>query len=321
MIVYLRDRNGANQRTVIAESWDYHTDNSHDSKVTVTGTVSGYEGGTLLITNPIVGDPFAGVISAITNNDGTTDIAVKPVISLFDRKVPYVAGTNMGTFLSNAITSNFGSGQTDTMFKYSWLTIEITDTGTYSAPTLDDFDYYDLNAYIKEQESAGRIILKAEPTDGGIKIKNVSYGTSNVFFDNSNYELKSESYSSSVVSKITNRLEDGTSDVWYLFDDGTCSKNPASGTRVEGSWEIENDLDDDGIANKFSKAQYEHKVSFYSKKLMRYGQRVRFRMKDGRIVNSLITCVCIKSDDDRIYYECGNLKTTLTEILGGLRNG
>lgn len=316
MIIYLRDKNGVNQSLRNAFAWECHLDNSHDTKLSTSCDPS-FEGGQLLIPQL----HYAGIISAITPKDGYTEVVAKPVISLFDRLIRYEASSNMGAFLSNAIAKNFGQSQTDSFFRNSWLSTSITDAGSYEMPDTDEFGFFNLKDYIAQQERAGRIILQAVPTADGITLSNHTAERELVWFGNASHELKSESYSGGIISKITNISENGSATDYYLFTDGTHSTNPSSGTRVQGTWVITQKLDADGITNKFAEAKYDHKIVFVSTKQLMPGQQVGFRMKDGRVIESIISCVRRSYDSDRTYYEAGNLKTTLTEILGGLKNG
>lgn len=153
--------------------------------------------------------------------------------------------------------------------------------------------------------------------------------TSQILFDSSEFTLDSETYSRKVVSKITTHIPDEEDDEiivdtdYYLFKDGTFDTDPTHGERVIGDWAHISKTSNEvvNISAEFAKNSYEHKIVFYANSWVRAsGSLIYCRMNDGRIVATRITGIEIDSKTDRIKYSCGNLKTTLAEIIQELIN-
>lgn len=343
MIIFIRNKDGGGQKAVQCYSYEYHNDNKHQSTFTVEGRYTDiYESGIVVITHPQKGLRHASWITAVTPSlDGnSTEIASDSFLLIFDRDVKWpsdLEDTNLSNAINVIFSNNFGVNQPDEMYRYDWLSVSVSDTESFEKPEIDEVGYFNFREWLEKLEEDNRLYLNALPTNSGIELTDSIEQDSlkNVFITSSEYELTDESYSKNATSKITvdkaisvskeGQVPDWVTVDYYLFDDGTYSDDPTAGNRVVGSWEhmtvqgkdwTEIDANvEKQLKDAFEKSKYEHKLGFFANNLVkRYGAPITVRMKDGKIIDTFITCVKHTPDDDRIFYECGKMKTKFTEI-------
>lgn len=321
MNIFLRNETGSGQIAVTCFEYEFHDDNNHSSSFSVFGSVpESYTNGIAIVNG------IALKISAITpssKNEDSTTIKCDPFVTFFDRDVQWVGGESVGAVITALIRTNW-IDQADSFFRFPWLSCDVTDDSSFPSPDAEN-GYFNFRKWLGDLEDAGIIELYGQASNQGVIVRNRPKTEKVIIFGTSNCQLENESYTVELVSKLTNHIknEDETysTEDWYLFDDGTFSTDPSAGVRVKGSWKHINDASEEDISAEFAKNQYQHKIQFYSTDDLISGTKVSCRMPDGKVVRSIVTCVKHSSKDDRIYYECGLLKTTLTEILGGLKNG
>jgi hypothetical protein len=343
MKVVLRDRDFANLAIVDAYEYTYYNDNEHNGSFKVFGSVSPatYEGGVLCVMKPDVGLSHVSLIKTIkpaTDGSDASTITTEPLINIFDRSIAWsYDGIPLGFAVNDACTDNW-TNQSDAAYAAPWLIVDVQSSDTVVAPELDDAGYIDYKKWLLALVDAGAINLCAYPSVSPAGNTQCLFGPSparavvtdwRVNFAAGEYELIEESYAATQTAKITNHTYDETSEEWsatdyYLFDDGSYGTDPAAGTRVRGTWRhmLKKTIDD--VETEFAKSKLQHCIKFYAaEQTRRYvGCPVTLRMPDGRVIASRITTVRVKSDECRVYYEAGLLKTRLTDMIkGGVING
>lgn len=329
MVIFIRDRDGGRQKALTCYEWDYHLDNGQNASFSVLGNLVDYDGGLIIVQSPEVGWRYAANITTIEpSEDGRyTKISARPMIDYLDRSVAWIYSTSdLGAAIEDLISDNWGAAQTDELYRATWLSVAIGDHGAFSAPKTDDTGLFNVKTWLHDLESSGRLYLMAMPTDEGVTLTDGADEDSQIqiFLGIGKNTLESESYSDTVVSKITLHTlvgETWTATDYYLFEDGTYSTNPALGTRLRGEWKhlVKKELVD--VEAEFAKNMYEHKVVFTSDKLKRLGSPVALRMPNGNVLHSIISSIEINSGSNLIRYTAGRLKTTLSEFMEGIRNG
>ena len=92
------------------------------------------------------------------------------------------------------------------------------------------------------------------------------------------------------------------------------SHDSSDENRVYGSWEVMVNADESAVLEKFA-ATYGHQILFHSKEKYELYTPLRLRMPSGKMLDSFISCVGVKSNDSHYYYTAGELRTTLTAKL------
>ena len=320
MKIYVRNREGLGQRGVDCYSWSYCNDNDHQSSFDCYGDLTAYDNGILLVPFPEVGGRHVSIIKTITPKDETSKITTEPFINYFDRLCYWNYNTdNVGRTVTQIITDNW-INQADSVYKADWIDLDITESGEFPMPELDDNMMFNVKEFLLSLQRTGRLYLSALPTTTGVKLTDHAEQSevSNIFIGVGYNKLISETYSNQITAKVTNNVDDAETN-YYLHSDGSFDTTDVD--RVYGKWEKVFAKTEEEIADIFNANKYEHKIAFYSNIPKRAGSLITIRTEDGRIIKSVVTCVKIESKDNRIRYECGRLKTTLTDILGGINNG
>lgn len=104
---------------------------------------------------------------------------------------------------------------------------------------------------------------------------------------------------------------------YYLKNDKTIVRDPPSSeNRMYGAWHVYNCGQTESpihvAVGAFSGNSDNHKVEFYSDKFFEYYQPMLLRLR-GEVLESIITSRTISRKDNRYFYKCGNLMTTLTD--------
>lgn len=107
---------------------------------------------------------------------------------------------------------------------------------------------------------------------------------------------------------------------YYLTTDKTISRTPPA-IRPAGQWNLYSaDASESPLhvaIGAFSGNTDNHKIEFYSDKRFEYYQPMRLRLR-GEVMETVITSRTITRTDERYFYKCGNLMTTLTDHVRGL---
>lgn len=315
MIAYIKSRSDfKNVLHTDTESYSLYTATSNDdsSSVVLSGEIKEKHKGDWLY--------LAGrlwLISQIKPGEGRTTLTLKMPENAFDRKTEYSgSAASIGAFIKAGLESEY-KNQADTKYAMPYLEVENTDNTTFVAPATEG-GLFGLADYIK---SARRSNVWCDFSISGSKLK-ISISTRapeihSIIFNSGRAQLISRSFSRSVTEKVTVYPEGGAAQDFYLLADGNISTS-APAERLDGEWvKIVAEADAiplDLAAEEFAKNVSSYKIEFYSDRLYKLFDRVRLRFDDG-VFAADITARRVSSADNRYYYRCGNLPTTLTEKL------
>jgi hypothetical protein len=281
------------------------------------------------------GKPY--FIAQITPKTGKTEMAVLPVIGLFDRDLLYTetAETTIGGYIASLINSEWIT-QSDSVYATPYIAVTSEDTTDFEQPVLDDNGVFNLLDYINLARAKYNIAVRASIDKNTLRL-NIRKETAKVHplvLNDGHTQLANSSFSSSSVAKITvlQKIDSGEVDendepiynisttVWYLAADGTVSDTIPE-ERADGSWKtivISEDEDpQEKATEEFSKNASAHKVELYSDVNMAVGDTVRVRL-NGEIFEGQINSIMQKKSENRKLYRIGDLPTTLQEKINSL---
>ncbi len=260
--------------------------------------------------------------------DGLNQMKVRDPLYAFDRKLIYsgTSQTTVESFIAACFNSYYKS-ISDSAYKMPYLTITSSGATAFLAPELDSGDCFTLCDYGEAARASGidiRFIYGKNHIE--VQIAPHSAQVTNIVMDDGHYQLLSETYSRETVAKVTVRQKETVNEVvsyrdvtYYLSASGAVSTSvPAN--RAQGKWEtiITRYGSDDPLEKAkelFDKNVKSHKIEFWSDQEMENYTPVRIRFKRGLLFDTRITKIKKTSTDRRVLYTCGNLPTTLTEIV------
>ena len=279
--------------------------------------------------NWILFDQRLWITDSAKPSEGVVQLKVRDPLYAFDRKLKYT-GTSQTTvegFIASCLESEYKL-LSDPAYAMPYLTVSSTGTTTFVEPELGSGDVFSLSDYGEAARASGiNIRFSYENDHIAVRIYPSSAEKKIIVMDDGHYQLKSEIYSRETVAKVTVRQKEELQDEsvtyhdvdYYLSSDGTIGTSvPAN--RAEGKWEIivTRYGDDDPLAKAqavFAQNENSHKIEYWSDQEMENYTPVRIRFKRGLLFETRITKVKITSDDNRVLYTCGNLPTTLTDIV------
>ena len=304
------------------------------SRMTVAGTD---------VTHKNTGDwlVFEGAvyrISAVTPQSDRTALTLAPPIKSFNRPLELAqqtADTTIGGFVKTALEANWAEG-TDPTYSIPYLVVSNSDTTPYVAPEVDKNGCFRLSEYCLLMRKGYHIILTFE--NGGdvlrCKVRASSPASRQVSFDDGRSQLKSVSYSSGGVAKLTVLCDTDTGQKdengdkitvrsrteWYLSEAGEITQDVPE-HRAAGDWDTivitgKDDLQAK-VIEKFAKNKNNHKLEFWSMLDLNVQDNCTFCVY-GELLVSYISYKRKSSNDNRFYYKSGELATTATEKLRGV---
>lgn len=286
-------------------------------------------------------------ISNATPNDDSIDLVIQTPIYAFERQVPYDGSTTYGALIKNVIDNHYGINCSDLEYKLSYITVTSTDN-TECTITPDDYGYIIPYEVFDDALYNGVAINFAfTNTTLLINVATANYAEESIVFNDGSTTLESESYDANYIAKVTvihdlprpeeevvtseiDPEEPGTevSDIeteaeehyyevldFYLSEDHSISTTPPA-NRAKGIWKYYHASQDEiplAVAiGAFSHNNDNHKIEFRCLKRLELYQSIKMRLRND-IFNTIITARIYSSSDNRYYYKCGNLNTTLTE--------
>ena len=266
-------------------------------------------------------------ISEATPDNNSITLTIKPPIYAFYRQVEYDDSTTFGELIKNILDNNYGINCDDTEYKMPYLVVTNTDNTACIIQT-DDYGYIIPYEVFDDAMYYGvKIDFVYSNTELQVNISTANYETGVLVFNDGSTILESESYSANYIAKATiihdlgtdSETEEETYEVidYYLSSDGQISTSPPL-NRAKGIWNYYYASQDDDPASMaidiFSRNNDNHKIEFHSSKYFALYQRIKMRLRN-EIFNTIITARILSSNDNRYYYKCGNLATTLTEKI------
>lgn len=262
------------------------------------------------------------VISKITSDETKTTYTIEPPESMFDRMIKYsqyAAEDYVGTFIKKLIEEYYVN-QPDTVYDMPYVTVNNYDSTEYVRPERNSYGLYSIYEYCQYVRQIGiRLEFVVDANRLIINIVKAGIANHNVPTNDGHTQLYSETYSKKTIAKLT-VYQNSVASTFYLDADGNITETePAN--RADGTWEvIGNDSDDTPLVvakRRFAKNIESKKVEIYSDRKFNIYDTLKVRIGE-RLITTTVSCIYVKSSDRRYYYRCGNLATTLTEIVKGV---
>jgi len=305
------------------------------STVTVRGTDIGRSntGDWLII------DGFVYQISIVKPQDDRSLLTLVNPLDAFSRAIELdtqLDEQSIGGFIAHQLRSHWVAC-TDPVYALTYLEVSNLDTSGYIQPDLDSAGCYDLPSYCRLMRKTNRISVRFADAGNNLLCtisKNPPTARQIVFGDGRS-QLQSVDYSSSGTAKITaiqdidtgekdaegNAILDRQRTTWYLAENGQITQSIPP-RRAQGTWTTISVKGKDDVAVKvaeaFAKNRANHKLEFWSTIDLAVQDDCTF-MVHGELLRSYISYKRKSSNDRRYYYKSGELATTATEKLRGVK--
>ena len=266
-------------------------------------------------------------ISGATPSDDYVTLTIQPPIYAFTRQVELPNLSTYGALVKSIIDDNFGVNCPDTEYQMSYISVSNTDTTPCSIEA-DEYGYVIPYEVFDDALYDGVAIdFSFSNTGISINIYTANYDTGVVVFNDGSTTLESESYDENFIAKATVIHSLGRDDTteeelyevidYYLSADNHISTTPPV-NRAKGIWKYytaDQDTSPLSVAvGAFSHNDENHKIEFYSPKRFALYQPIKMRLRND-IFYTIIASRVQSSNDNRYYYKCGRLVTTLTEKI------
>ena len=264
------------------------------------------------------------MISQVKPGDTKTTLSLQHPLEAFARPLVYEepsVGQSIGSFIADSLRKNWIDCD-DPVYAIPYLVVSNSDTTPFVPPDVDDNGLFDLASYCRLMRRTYGVSVNFSLSGGHLAcaIDTPPVGYRQVIFTDGRSQLKSVDYGASGTAKIT-AIQDGTSSVWYLTESGEISQTVPD-RRATGSWtaiSVSSSADVTAkVAEAFAKGRSGHKVEFFSELDLNVLDNCILRIR-GESLTSYISCKRKRSGDTRYYYKAGELATTASEKLRGVK--
>lgn len=277
------------------------------------------------------------LISNVKPESDRTIVTLASPLEAFDRPLELDAQTPQDTFgkFVAAVMTDGWINCPDPAYVMTYLDVSYSDSTPYTPPEADNSGFFRLPDYCRLMRKSYRCALRF--FDSGNRLHCAIFTAPvqhrQVSFEDGRSQIKSVSYSSSGVAKITaiHDVDTGEKDEnqepiyrrersdWYLSESGEVTDSvPAR--RAAGTWSSVYVKGNGDVRAKvmetFAKNKANHKLEFYSLLDLDVQTDCTF-MVYGELLRSYISYKRKSSDDKRFYYKSGELATTASEKLKG----
>lgn len=323
------------QVTVISSALALDSLDPDVSTVTVKGTTIGR----VDVGNWLIVDGLVYRISAVKPQTDRTMLTLDFPLEVFNRSLEYslqTASQTVGGFVADVIRANWIHGA-DLAYSIPYLVVSNSDTTRFAPPELDGSGCFALPDYIRLMRRSYRVTVRF--TDEGstlqCSIVKVAERLCQVSFEDGRSKLETVDYSATGAAKVTVLCDNDTGEKdadgnaiyqrsrseWYLSNTGKISSSvPAR--RASGEWLTIQVKGTDDIEAKvvetFAKNKTSHKLEFWSELDLSVQDSCSFFVY-GELLQSHISYKRKTSEDRRFYYKSGELATTATEKLRGVK--
>lgn len=274
---------------------------------------------------------YLGVISDI-ERETKRSLAIKcqDISTLFSRSIIYdgaAENVNAENYLETALYDNFGGDQSDPFYALFYLSIDRQTSTTSCIPDTEQ-GLWNAKSYISRIRRLYSIYTDFEANNLGgtpvlkVTIAKKTIAPKRIFTTHRNVEILEETFSSSTIAKITayTRGDTPTANNYYMTSSGSYTTNPNDPNRIAGDWEYleiqEGQSETEQVLNKFKENTYSHKICFAVPE-----NEARYNFYDPVVVelrsNYYDSYIAkkIKHDNGTIEYQCGELRTSLTDKI------
>lgn len=264
------------------------------------------------------------LISQVKPGDAKTTLSLQHPLEAFTRSLVYrepAEGQSIGGFIAETLQTNWIDCN-DPDYAIPYLTVSNSDTTPFVPPDVDSNGLFDLAAYCRLMRKTYGVVTAFSLAGSHLacKILQAPSATRQVLFTDGRSHLKSVDYGATGVAKIT-AIQNGEPSFWYLSESGQISQTVPE-RRAAGNWitiAVASNADVSAkVAETFAKNRSGHKVEFFSELDLNVGDSCNLRIR-GESLSSYITCKRKLSGDNRFLYKAGDLATTASEKLRGVK--
>lgn len=263
----------------------------------------------------IICGEFSGVVKGISVTGNSMTLTCSTVDYAFNRTSYYSFSTSGETTSEELLLAllRLEYMQCDPMYAMPYLDIKPGTGMKLYKPSRDEYGLYTMTAYLQKLRKKG-LNIQYDLTGDKLVISFARYPTTQTGIDFVCHNtVTGETYGGHSIAKVTN-YTDGVPQDFYLLNEGTVTHDSSDENRVYGAWEVMVNADEIAVLEKFAHT-YGHQILFHSKEKYELYTPLRLRMPSGKMLNSFISCVGVKSNDSHYYYTAGELRTTLTAKL------
>lgn len=263
------------------------------------------------------------VIHSINPQDNKITYTLDTPEAMFDRMIKYsvsAAENYTGAFIKKLLEEYYVN-QPDAVYDMPYITVRNFDETEYVRPVRNSYGLYSIYEYCQYVRQIG-IKLNFIVSQNSLTIDIVKVGivSHNVPTNDGHTQLYSETYSKGTIAKVT-IYQGSVGNTYYLDTEGNISTTEPE-SRAVGDWLVAGDISEDDpltvAKRKFSKNTDQKKIELYSDRAFDIHDTLNVRI-GSRLISTKVSCIYIQSTDSRYYYRCGNLATTLTEIVKGVK--
>lgn len=264
------------------------------------------------------------IISQLKPGDVNTTLSLQHPLDAFSRSLIYeepAAGQSIGGFIAECLRKNWIDCD-DPVYAIPYLTVSNSDTTPFVPPEVDNNGLFNLASYCRlmRRTYGVAVVFRLSGSQLACTIGAAPAASRQVLFTDGRSQLKSVDYGASGTAKIT-AIQDGVPSVWYLSESGEISQSVPE-RRASGAWTtlaVSSSADvATKVAETFAKGRSGHKVEFFSELDLNVMDNCTLRIR-GESLNSYISCKRKRSGDDRYHYKAGDLATTASEKLRGVK--
>lgn len=325
----------------IAKAYVLSTSLTVDSleRETSTVTVKGTDIGHSNTGNWLIVDGSIYQITAVKPQIDRTLLTLGSPLDAFSRPIELEEqhdGQSIGGFIADQLQAHWVECS-DLAYAITYLDVSNYDTSKYTPPELDTKGCFELPDYCRLMRKSFRVAVRFEDAGDRLRCSIIKAPPvkRQISFDDGHSQIQSVDYSAAGVAKITALQDVDTGEVdadgnaiterhrttWYLAEDGSVSQSiPAR--RAQGSWTTISVGNDDDVETKvveeFAKSKSSHKLEFWSDRDLAVHDDCTFLVY-GELLQSYISYKRKASTDKRFYYKSGELATTATEKLRGVK--
>lgn len=270
---------------------------------------------------------YNGIIKKATPVNLTTKLDCEHIAKIFDRDIIYSERAIEGLegWVKDQIDAEF-TNQSDLYYRLpNLVVIAETDTVSDLEPDVND-DKWNIMRFLSKIRRVHDIRTTFEMKRESliVRLRNVGTTLKKLDLSNPDVEVLEENHSNDLTAKLSVYIESlRETQNWYLLDDGTYTDNAMAPNRVNGKWRTVKAAKvrevAGTVADEFAKNDKSHKIRFSMPR-----SKARFSFYDniqlatqGKLFFTHISAVRESKGSNRIEYQCGELKTKLTDKTKG----
>lgn len=289
--------------------------------------------------NWLIADGVVFLIADVKPDKDKVTLTISPPLTAFSRPLELEtqpSGQTIGGFMQSLLHRHWISCD-DPVYAVPYLAVSSSDTTAYVPPELDASGCFKLPEYAALMRKAYRTVVRF--SDAGhtlaCSVSTAAIPPRQISFEDGRSQLSTATFSYSGLAKITalQDVDTGEKDAdgnailrrersdWYLDETGGISQLIPQ-NRASGEWGVVHIQGDADVRTKvveaFAKNKANHKVEFWSVLDLEVQTECTFLIY-GRLFRSYISYKRKSSTDNRFFYKFGELATTATEKLKGVR--